>query len=236
MKLVDDKNDNSAMVAYYQYNIHAKDVKKELIFSLVSRYIQQPYFNELRTNQQLGYVVHAAEYNPRLVQGIFFLIQSAQHSNEYCINASNKFFTDIKPDVDGFSDEDFEVQRASLHTIIAEQDINISKAHARSWKQIATHAYNFDEQEQQVKLLKEVTKKEFIDCFNDLFFGQNIRRVDFELNSASHGEENAKYSPINKEDAIYKAGRKEWETVDEFQQKIGYHDDFVIGDFKKSRD
>ena len=67
MKVTDEKNDNSAMVSYYQYNIHESNIKKELIFSLVCKYIAQPYFNELRTNQQLGYVVHAAEYNPRLI-------------------------------------------------------------------------------------------------------------------------------------------------------------------------
>jgi hypothetical protein len=84
-------------------------------------------------------------------------------------------------------------------------------------------------------MLKTITKQEFIDCYNDLFFGPNVRRVDFELDSAPHTEENAEYLGKNKDDAMYKAGRTEWGSVEDFQAKIGYHTDFVIDDFKKSR-
>ena len=67
MKVLEDKNDNSAFISYYQYNINAKDIKKDVLFALLSRYLSQPFFNELRTEQQLGYVVHSTEYAPRLV-------------------------------------------------------------------------------------------------------------------------------------------------------------------------
>ena len=37
-------------------------------------YINQPFFNELRTNQQLGYVVYAFEYSLRNVYGLIFMV------------------------------------------------------------------------------------------------------------------------------------------------------------------
>jgi secreted Zn-dependent insulinase-like peptidase len=45
----DPKNDNSAFIAYYQTNIGNDDLKAELTFKIVSKYLSQPYFNELRT-------------------------------------------------------------------------------------------------------------------------------------------------------------------------------------------
>ena len=48
--------------------------KKKLTFALVIEYINQPFFNELRTNQQLGYVVYAFEYSLRNVYGLIFMV------------------------------------------------------------------------------------------------------------------------------------------------------------------
>lgn len=131
--VVDPKNDNSAFISYYQFNIGNDSLKDELTFKVVSKYLAQPFFNELRTSQQLGYVVHHAEYSPRSIQGAVFLIQSAQHGNEYCVNATNKWLIEFKKSVDEISDEDFDLVKGSVHTIIAEKDINLTKVHNRSW-------------------------------------------------------------------------------------------------------
>lgn len=232
MKLVDDKNDNSAFVSLFQHNIGVDDIKSELTFGILAKYINQPFFNELRTDQQLGYVVHSQLYKPRDIQGLMFLIQSDKHSSEYCVDASNKFFADLKKKVNEIPDEDFEVQKASLHTDLAEKDVNIAKAHARSWAQIANHRYIFDKQAQQIKLLKEVTKQEFIACFNALFFGDQLRRVDFELDSVAHVEENAKCALTTKDHEIYQGQRKEWGSVDEFVKEVGYHGDVILASYK----
>jgi len=39
MDVVDPKNDNSAFISYYQYNIGNDDLKDELTFKVVSKYL-----------------------------------------------------------------------------------------------------------------------------------------------------------------------------------------------------
>jgi len=46
---------------------------------------------------------------------------------------TNKWLVDIKKTVEEISDEDFELVKGSVHTIVAEKDINLGKVHTRSW-------------------------------------------------------------------------------------------------------
>lgn len=78
--------------------------KKKLSFALVVKYINQPFFNELRTNQQLGYVVHAFEYSLKHIYGLILMVQSAQHSCEYCIYRANEFLLDERVVVQDLTD------------------------------------------------------------------------------------------------------------------------------------
>ena len=115
------------------------------------------------------------------------------------------------------SDEDFELVKGSVHTIVAEKDINLGKVHTRSWGQIASHEYKFGKQQDSIEALKNVSKADFIKCFNDCFFSENTKRVDFELDSKCKEEiatENAEYAILNKEHSIYQPkGRVESESM-----------------------
>ena len=62
----------------------------------------------------------------------------------------------------------------------------------------------FDRQEKEIEQLKAITKEEFKDFFNTRFFSEQARRIDFELNSSKHLEEQAKQLEENHEDPMFK--------------------------------
>lgn len=70
-------------------------------------FIQEPYFSDLRTKQQLGYVVFSRHTANREVVLCQFLVQSPAKSCEFIINATNIFLTELREKVKNLSDEDF---------------------------------------------------------------------------------------------------------------------------------
>ena len=52
-----------------------------LVNAIVMQYLSEPFFDELRTKQQLGYVVSSREAATRNVIGNRFLIQSPKHAD-----------------------------------------------------------------------------------------------------------------------------------------------------------
>jgi len=74
--LKDDKNESTCVLVVYQAtpNFVRESNKKMLLNSLVSHWLEEPFFDDLRTKQQLGYVVAARGDNKRQVPNIWFLV------------------------------------------------------------------------------------------------------------------------------------------------------------------
>jgi len=67
--LEDKTNENSCTVTYYEVGVQGDDLKQKLTNSIVMQLLSEPFFNELRTQQQLGYVVFSRAVNMRDVVG-----------------------------------------------------------------------------------------------------------------------------------------------------------------------
>ena len=78
------------------------------------QFLQEPFFNDLRTNQQLGYVVMCRPTVNRDVVGAKFLVQSPTRSCQYQAHSVNNFLLEMKERVNSISEEDFEVQKLAV--------------------------------------------------------------------------------------------------------------------------
>ena len=235
--LEDVKNENSAVLTYYQGQQHKGDIKTSLLNQLVMQYISEPFFDDLRTKQQLGYVVFSRHEDIRDVLGCQFLIQSSHKSCEFLINCINIFLIRIREEIKNITDEVVEVQKTAIHTQIAEKDINLNRENGRFWNEIASHQYEFDRQAKQIEILKTIKKEEFVAHFEEVFFSATTKRMDLELTSTPHEEEQAKYLESNKEHEIFKQLKRVIveDSMEDFKKKCAMHPNFYKECFLKFR-
>lgn len=102
------------------------------------------------------------------------------------------------------TEEEFNVQKKSVHTQLAEKDKNMASESGRFWGEIATHNYDFDKQETDLKVLDTITVSEFKALFEHIFFSKQTKRIDWELTSASHKYNQAEYLAKNALDPYFK--------------------------------
>ena len=114
------------------------------------QYLDEPFFNQLRTIEQLGYVVWSSAVSLRDVIGCRFVVQSPKQSCEYIRNSFNKFIADQTQKINSLSDEDFKTNVESIITRISEKDYNLSGDFKRMFQEISTHKYLFDRQQLSV--------------------------------------------------------------------------------------
>ena len=91
--LTDVANENSCTLTYFEVGPHT--MRLGLVNAIVMQYLSEPFFNELRTQQQLGYVVSSRESATRNVLGNRFLIQSPKHACEYLVHKINDFLVEV---------------------------------------------------------------------------------------------------------------------------------------------
>lgn len=206
--LVDSKNENSCTVVCYQTKPAGtvKSSKYVLLTKLVGQYLEEKFFDDLRTKQQLGYVVAERVGHRRLVSDIWFLVQSPAKCSEYLLTATNKFILEKRESVKCISEEEFKEHKSGLSTQLAEKDKKITEVASRfAFNEIASHRYVWTRQADDIAALDSITIDEFKAHFEHLFFSDETRRIDIQLIAENHkGDQEAAAKVNDEEDAIFK--------------------------------
>lgn len=120
------------------------DDRSRAQFALLGQIISSPYYHELRTEQQLGYVVFATQYPQRTVPALLFVVQSPQATPQYIYEQSRAFFTAFKDRLASMDNDTFAAYQQGLISLLQEKPKNMSEKMARFWRDIDVKRYQFD--------------------------------------------------------------------------------------------
>ncbi|CAG2108411.1 unnamed protein product, partial [Medioppia subpectinata] len=144
------------------YQIGVRDTKTNGLVGLLQQILKQPFFDTLRTKQQLGYVVSATTRVANGVCGMSFLIESDYKTsflNER-IEAYIQWFTKY---IEDMSETDFETQRQALIARKLVKPKNLWEKCCTLWAEVMSKEYNFNRQEIEVNAIRELSKQDIVD-------------------------------------------------------------------------
>ena len=175
VRALDIQDEDSAIVVYIQGT--GRSISERVRFSLLTQIIQVPFFSELRSVQQLGYVVFASYIPIGQVPGIMFVIQSPNTAPEDMEVAISKFLDAFSDRLSNFSDEEFEKYRTGLIKQILEDDATLSDRSSRYWTAIDQKDYEFDQLERVAEALKNLRREDFQNFVADLLIDKTHGRI-----------------------------------------------------------
>jgi len=158
MNALNPQDINSAIENYYQIGI-SNDLYLYNILDTFSAMTSNHGFNQLRTIEQLGYMVYVTYRIDNGVMGYRVLIQSNVKPPDYLderietwINSLEAFLTDM-------SSEEYENYISSLITVALEKDKSLKQESDRQKIEIShPHAYEFERKEKNARILKNIKK------------------------------------------------------------------------------
>lgn len=109
---------------------------------LFEQMTQEPVFDQLRTKEQLGYVVFSGARSTRTTIGFRFIVQSEQ-TPEYLETRIDAFLTDYADTMAKMTDVDFESHKRSLITKRLEKLKNLDQESGRIWGNIDSEYLDF---------------------------------------------------------------------------------------------
>ncbi|CAG7900169.1 unnamed protein product [Brassica rapa] len=175
-KLVRDVNvknkseTNSVVELYYQIEPEeAKSTRMKAVLDLFSEIIEEPLFNQLRTKEQLGYVV---ECGPRLtyrVHGFCFCVQSSKYGPVHLLGRIDSFIKDIEGMLEQLDEESFEDYRSGLIGRLLEKDPSLLSETNELWSQIVDKRYMFDYSQKEAEELRSIEKKDVMKWYKTYF-------------------------------------------------------------------
>ena len=118
--------------------------------------VKTPFYTDLRTERQLGYIVFAG-YMPMLTQpGVVFTVQSPEASPDQIEAAAFEFFAQFEDDVDTMTQAQFSEFKNSVLTDLTEEDPNLSARSSRFWRSIGLKDFAFDRRDQVVAAIEQL--------------------------------------------------------------------------------
>ena len=174
-------HDDSASIVYVQGA--ARSIEERINFNLLSQIIGSAFFTELRTKQELGYIVYAGHLPLGGIPGISFVIQSPDFKPHELTARTIDFLSTFHDELTQMSDEEFEAHRNGLHSRIVAKEETLGQRTSRYWRELDDKEYQFDVRARLADALVNLDRNSFEQFVFDLVGNGGMQRIAIEAYS-----------------------------------------------------
>ncbi|GAQ85219.1 Insulinase (Peptidase family M16) family protein [Klebsormidium nitens] len=169
---VETKNDaeeNSVVEMYYQVGLPRKQsyAADYALVDLLEQLAYEPFYDQLRTKEQLGYRVDCGVRATHRVLGFCFRVQSADYAPDHLHKRGEAFLTTFRKQLADMPADEFDEHRESLIDEKLQKDHALREESDRFWEQIWEPRYMFDARQQEAAALQTVTKEQVLEWFDE---------------------------------------------------------------------
>eukprot|EP00249_Psilotum_nudum_P016776 c25983_g1_i2 orf=79-3465(+) len=160
--------ENSVVELYFQLeqDLGHEMVRARAMNDLAESIFFEPYFNELRTKEQLGYNVNCKSRITYRVLGFCFYVQSAKYSPPYLEQRMATFIAGLEGFLESMTEKEFDNYVDALISEIIEDDNSLAEETNRYWTEIVDRRYMFDIEKLEAAELRRIKKRDFIVWYN----------------------------------------------------------------------
>ncbi len=157
---------DAGILRYYQGR--GDSVEEAARFMFLRQLIKAPFFHELRTQQQLGYVVAAVDQGLDRVPGFGLLVQSPVAPVSKLEVAIDQFLEGFSDVMKAMTEDDFERHRAAILTGLREKPKSLAEQSARYWGSIDLRDYDFSRREQLIAAVEQMSRTEMAATYTEV--------------------------------------------------------------------
>jgi secreted Zn-dependent insulinase-like peptidase len=160
VKVTSVAHTDSALLLYLQADGDTPQARVET--ALINELLSTPFYTQLRTEQQLGYVVFSNFLPIGETPGVGLTVQSPTADSQTLKHAYRDFLKKWRAELATELEQHLEQYRASLRSRIASPSKRLSDETARLWREIDRDNLNFDTREQLLTALDNLTSEQVL--------------------------------------------------------------------------
>ncbi len=187
LRELDIDHGDSAIAVYYQGVANGFDERAR--FGLLSQILSSPFYHEMRTVRQLGYVVFASAMPVLDVPGAMLVVQSPIAPPEEIEQLMERFLAGYADTLESMPQAQFERHRESLLTRILEKEKRLQDRSDRYWQEIDDEFFEFDSREQLAAAVRRIGKREFEAFYRATLLSDAPRKLTVQSRGGNHEPE-----------------------------------------------
>jgi insulysin len=168
-----------AVVAWYLQGA-GQSIEDRALLALTAQATRSGFFQELRTEQQLGYSVSSFPWSQYDVPGMVLLVQSPSHDAGLVYERMQRFVEDLPAKIDA---QQFARHRQALVNRILKPHENLGERAEFYWQAIAFRDWSFDEPQRLAAAVQAITYEQWL-----AFYARHLLEKPRSLLAVAPGE------------------------------------------------
>uniref|UniRef100_A0A7S0CBY0 Peptidase M16 middle/third domain-containing protein n=1 Tax=Proboscia inermis TaxID=420281 RepID=A0A7S0CBY0_9STRA len=170
-----EEDTNSCIANIYQMG--AIDIRKNAVLALINHLIKEPAFNELRTEEQLGYIVHTSiQIFGNDIKNLLILIQSDSFDPIYLDGRVEAFLDRFRSKISKMTEEEWQTNIDAVTALLREKNKNLAEESTRYWQVISNGAYFFQKLKLVANEVETLKVTEVLRVFDRYFSKESSKR------------------------------------------------------------
>ena len=150
--------------------------------------IKQPFHTQLRTEQQLGYLVQAQAIDLETHPGLLFLVQSSKVPVDELKKRIAAFQKDFLTALEKLSDADFNSNKAGLIATLMQKDETLSARSQRYFDDLNNKRFSFAFKKQVAAEVAKLKRGDIIDFYRNHVLNDYRRAVAWSAGTRFGGD------------------------------------------------
>ncbi|MGR5149970.1 insulinase family protein [Photobacterium alginatilyticum] len=196
---------DSAILMYYQSR--KTTPRKIAVYTLANHLMSTTFFHELRTRQQLGYMVGTANLPLNRHPGLILYIQSPVAAPAQLSEAIDEFTNAFALVLLELTEAQWQASKQGLIAQISEPDTNLRARAQRFWVSIGNKDAEFNQRQKVVQELHELSRADMIRFIVEIIKPRTSNRLVMHCQGHAHSN----LEPLSIGQPL--------ESIDEFQKK-----------------
>ena len=151
---------DSAITLYYQGHDTSDQHRAEV--ALLAQILSAPYYQRIRTEKQLGYIVFATPLPQQTVPAIALIVQSPTASPQQIIDQSQAFLASFAGDLAAMTESEFNQYRDGLITLLLERPKNMGDKAGKFWRDITIGRFQFNSNQAIADHVAQLTLEDIV--------------------------------------------------------------------------
>ncbi len=180
--------------------------------TLLSQIVQPWFYNQLRTEEQLGYAVFAYQMPIGRQWGIGFLLQSNSKQPAYLLQRFQAFYPQAEQRLRSMKTEDFIQYQQALINEMKQRPQTLDEEANRYNRDFKRQNFAFDTREKVIEQIQQLTPTGLADFFHQAVVAQQGMTMVSQIGGSHDGATPEDYAPL--------PGFTTWDELEKMQQSL----------------
>jgi insulysin len=177
--------------ALNSYQMGPRSIERDVRCELLQSILHEPIFDQLRTKEQLGYIVATKLKRNFGTQNVQIIVQSPSKSAEFLSKRVEDYLnTFLKTTLSSLSPAALQSHIAALANEKLAPFKTAFEEAGMMWSEISTRQYRFDRRFLEVEALREITSDDILKLYAETIVGSSRRVSSFQIFGKDHTNSN----------------------------------------------